>query len=117
MPLVKIQSTIEVTDEVLQSTSDIVKDITGKPDWAIMVTANCGGRFCMNRETGEGAFIDVRGVGGLDKNTNSEISKQVSTLLSEKLDIDSSRIYFNFTNYEGSFWGHGGVNGFGAGTF
>ena len=116
MPLVKIQSTREVTDEILQLTSDIVKSVTGKPDWAIMVIADLGS-VCINRETGGGAFIDVRGVGGLSQGINAEISKQVSSLMSEKLDIDSSRIYFNFTNYEGSFWGHGGINGSEAGTF
>ena len=77
MPLVKIQSTKEVTDEILQLTSDIVKSVTGKPDWAIMVTADLGS-VCMNRETGGGAFIDVRGVGGLSQGINAEISKQVS---------------------------------------
>ena len=116
MPLVKIQSTKEVTDEVLQTTSDIVKSVTGKPDWAIMVTADLGS-VCMNRETGEGAFVDVRGVGGLDQGKNVEISKQISSMLSEKLGINSDRIYFNFTNFEGSFWGHGGVAGRDAGTF
>ena len=116
MPLVKIQSTGEVTDEVLQLTSDIVKSVTGKPDWAIMVTADMGS-VCMNREAGDGAFVDVRGVGGLDPSKNAEISKQVSSLLSEKLNINSGRIYFNFTSYDGSNWGHGGVGGREAGTF
>jgi phenylpyruvate tautomerase PptA (4-oxalocrotonate tautomerase family) len=117
MPLVKIQSTKEVTDEVLQSVSDIISDITGKPGWAIMITAEGAGSVCMNREVGEGAFIDVRGVGGLEQSNNAEISKQVSSLLSEKLNINSGRIYFNFTNYDGSFWGHGGVEGRNPGTF
>ena len=48
---------------------------------------------------------------------NNEISKQVSSLLNEKLNIDSSRIYFNFTEFDGSYWGHGGVAGRDAGTF
>ncbi len=37
---------------------------------------------------------------------NSDISKQISTLLVDTLNINPQRIFFNFTNLEGSFWGH-----------
>ena len=68
-------------------------------------------------EVGDGAFIDVRGVGGLDTGNKTALSQKISSLLSDTLGIDGKRIYFNFTNFEGSFWGHGGVNGMNSGTF
>ena len=106
MPLAKIQCTKEITNETLQSISDIIKDITGKQESHIMVTADLTTSFCMNRETGGGAFIDIRGVGGFSQTVNSDISKQISTLLVDALNINPQRIFFNFTNLEGNFWGH-----------
>ena len=106
MPLAKIQCTKEITTETLQLISDIIKDITGKQESHIMVTADLTTSFCMNREEGDGAFIDIRGVGGFSKPINTDISKQVSELLVDTLNINPQRIFFNFTNLEGSFWGH-----------
>ena len=116
MPLVKLQCTNEITTEIMQCISDIIKHITGKPEAYIMVTADQAS-VLINRESGTGAFIDVRGVGGLDQAKNDEISKQISYLLKERLNIDSSRIYLNFTEFEESYWGHGGVAGREPGTF
>ena len=48
---------------------------------------------------GDGAFIDIRGVGGFSKSINSDISKQISTLLVDTLNINPKRIFFNFTNF------------------
>ncbi len=106
MPLAKIQCTKEITDETLQSISDIIKYTTRKEESHIMVTADLTTSFCMNREGGDGAFIDIRGVGGFSQSINSDISKQISTLLVDTLNINPQRIFFNFTNLEGSFWGH-----------
>ena len=107
MPLAKIQCTKEITNETLQLISDIIKDITGKQESHIMVTANLTTSFCMNRDyDGDGAFIDIRGVGGFSQSINSDISIQISTLLVDTLNINPERIFFNFTSLEGNFWGH-----------
>ena len=62
----------------------------------------------MSGKSGEAAFVDIRGIGGLNGETNRKLSQQVCTLLLDSLGISPDRVYLNFTDVEAGNWGWNG---------
>ena len=108
MPLLKLETTVVLTDEklkaLLASLSKIVAETTGKPEQYVMVTFNPAAML-MAGKPGEAAFVDVRGIGGLTAAVNGQLSQKVCRLLNESLGVPQDRIYLNFTEVEAVNWG------------
>lgn len=112
MPLIKIEVP-EVPPEheknrILTEASAIVSKNTGKPEQYIMVTL-AKADFAMAGDTAHAAFVDVRGIGGINAETNAGISKDICALLQTELDIPPANIYLNFTDVPGQNWGLNGT--------
>jgi phenylpyruvate tautomerase len=111
MPLLKLETTVPLPEEkgkpLLAELSKTVAAATGKPEQYVMVTAShlamvmCG-------QAGAAAFVDVRGIGGLNGDTNRKLSQQICKLLKDSLGIAPERVYLNFTNVEAGNWGWNG---------
>jgi phenylpyruvate tautomerase len=108
MPLLKLETTVVLTDEkrkaLLASLSKIVAETTGKPERYVMVTVNPAAML-MAGKPGDAAFVDVRGIGGLTAAVNRQLSQKVCQLLNQSLGVPADRIYLNFTDVEASNWG------------
>jgi phenylpyruvate tautomerase len=108
MPLLKLETTVVLTDEkskaLLASLSKIVADTTGKPEQYVMVTVNPAAML-MAGKPGDAAFVDVRGIGGLTAAVNRQLSQKVCQLLNQSLGVPADRIYLNFTDVEACNWG------------
>ena len=72
-----------------------------------MVTASHSAML-MSGKSGDAAFVDIRGIGGLRGETNRKLSQQVCTLLKDSLGIAPDRVYLNFTDVEAGNWGWNG---------
>ena len=111
MPLLKLETTVAVTEDkrasLLTSLSHIVAETTGKPERYVMVTLNQLSML-MEGKPGEAAFVDIRGIGGLNGNINSQLSLKICQALKQSLGIAPDRIYLNFTDVPGENWGWNG---------
>ena len=64
--------------------------------------------FAMAGAPTQAAFIDVRGIGGINSENNGGISRDICELLQTELGIEPANVYLNFTDVPGQNWG---VNG------
>jgi phenylpyruvate tautomerase len=111
MPLLKIETTVSLSEEkekpLLAALSKAVTDATGKPEQYVMVTVSHSA-ILMSGKAGDAAFVDVRGIGGLNGETNRRLSQQICKMLKDSLGIASDRVYLNFTEVEAGNWGWNG---------
>jgi phenylpyruvate tautomerase len=108
MPLLKLETTVALSDEKRQSLlpalSKIVSETLGKPESYVMVTINPAA-ILMSGKPGDAAFVDVRSIGGLSLAVNQQLSKSICTLLKESLGVAPGCIYLNFSNIDAANWG------------
>jgi len=111
MPLLQLKTSAEVSDDnknqLLAELSGTVASVTGKPESYVMVTIQ-EADIAMAGTPGPAAFLDIRGIGGLDPSTNKELSSAICTVLTNSLDVPGDRIYMNFTDVSASNWGWNG---------
>jgi len=111
MPLLKLETTVPLPEEkgrpLLAALSKAVAATTGKPEQYVMVTAGHSAML-MSGKSGDAAFVDIRGIGGLSGETNRKLSQQVCRLLKDSLGISPDRVYLNFTDVEAGNWGWNG---------
>ena len=111
MPLLKLETTIALSDEkreaLVSSLSKAVAGTIGKPEQYVMVSASQSA-ILMSGKAGDAAFVDIRSIGGLSREINRKLSQQVCKLLNDSLGITPDRIFLNFTDVEAGNWGWNG---------
>ena len=112
MPLIKIEVTTEPAaakkNSIMTQASAIVAKNTGKPEQYVMVTMSRAD-FLLAGKPAEAAFVDVRGIGGINRKNNSGITKDICELLNFELGISPENVYLTFTDVPGQNWGHNGT--------
>ena len=108
MPLLKLETTIALTEEkrlaLLASLSKTLAETTGKPEGYVMITA-AHADILMSGKPGPAAFVDTRGIGGLSGDVNRRLSEKLCRLLNESLGVPPDRVYLNFTEIDAGNWG------------
>lgn len=111
MPLCKLETTVALSEEkkksLLADLSRIMAETTGKPEDYVMVTISASA-ILMSGKPGDGAFVDIRAIGGLTANVNRQLSEKICRLLDQSLGIPVNRIYLNFTDVAAANWGWDG---------
>lgn len=111
MPLLRLETTVPLPQDavkpLLAALSKAVAGATGKPEEYVMVTVSQSGML-MSGKGGDAAFVDVRGIGGLNSETNRTLSQQICKLLNDSMGITGDRVYLNFTDVEAENWGWNG---------
>ena len=109
MPLVKVQSSKEPEDKtaLLADLSGAVSEVTGKPQQYIMAVLDTASFMMEGKET-EAAFVEIRGIGGVNGETNRALSEKVCSIINQRLSIPANRIYINFFDISASNWGWNG---------
>lgn len=112
MPLIKIEVPTTLTDDqknaLLTEASSIVSKNTGKPEKYVMATLGKA-EFAMAGKPAQAAFVDVRGIGGINGENNGGITRDICALLKTKLGIAPENVYINFTDVPAQNWGHNGT--------
>ena len=111
MPLLKLETTVVLSEDkrkaLLASLSRAVAETIGKPEQYVMITAGQAAML-MSGKPGDGAFVDLRSIGGLSNEVNRKLSQQVCQLLKDSLGISPDRVYMNFTDVDAGNWGWNG---------
>ena len=101
----------EKRKKLLSGLSKIVADDLHKPVQYVMVSIEQAD-MALGRDSSPAAFIDLRSIGGLSKDTNAAISGHACELLGNELGIFPERVFINFADIAGVNWGlNGGVFG------
>jgi phenylpyruvate tautomerase PptA (4-oxalocrotonate tautomerase family) len=111
MPLLKLETTVSLSDEkqktLLASLSKIVGETIGKPEQYVMVTINPTA-ILMSGKPGDAAFADLRSIGGLSAEVNRLLAQRLCKLLKDSLGVPPDRVYLNFTDVKAANWGWNG---------
>jgi len=111
MPLIKLQTSIEIDEEhkktLLAEMSQIVAKTLGKPEQYMMAVLEKAS-IILSAKADAAAFIEVKSIGGLNGNTNKELSKKLCSLLEKSLNISPDRVYINFIDIPATNWGFNG---------
>jgi len=111
MPLLRLETSVALPEDkrkaLLASLSKAVAETIGKPEQYVMVTASQA-VMLMSGKPGDGAFVDLRSIGGLSDEVNRKLSQQVCKLLKDSLGISPDRVYLNFTDVDAGNWGWNG---------
>ena len=94
-------------DTLIAKLSKTLADLTQKPERYVMALLS-DSTILMAGKPGPGAFVDVRGIGGLTPAVNKALAKGICDILSQALQIPPDRVYLNFTDVAAVNWGHNG---------
>lgn len=112
MPLLKLQTTEtleqSVQDELMLGLSRVISEVSGKSEDSVMVICEEGLRACMAGESSDAVFADLRGIGGLDPDTNTRLAAALCSEIETRIGIPAVKIYLNFTDVPASNWGWDG---------
>ncbi|MBS1212028.1 MAG: putative phenylpyruvate tautomerase [Proteobacteria bacterium] len=112
MPYVKIQVNRKVdTDQgrhLLGLASQKVAKELNKPESYVMVELAENTAMLFAGTDDPAAMVELKSI-GLPSVLIRPLSKMLSVLLKEQLGIEPSRVYIEFTDVKGSFWGWNGA--------
>lgn len=112
MPLIRVETTEAIAGAAKQALcgklSRLCAAATGKPEAYVMVSVIDRCAMTLAGQDGPAAFVDVRGIGGLNGTANNAISQGACALLTQACGIPGARVYLNFTSVDAGNWGHDG---------
>ena len=113
MPLLKItlsaaDETGELRDTLLAEGTRIVAEVLGKSPRYVMVVCESEA-IALGGSREPAAFLDVRAIGGLDEDTNAELTRALCDLLHDTAGIATDRVFATFTDVPRTDWGWDGT--------
>ncbi|WP_045224066.1 phenylpyruvate tautomerase MIF-related protein [Methyloterricola oryzae] len=112
MPYVKIQVNrkleAEQSRELLKHVSQRVAKELSKPESYVMVEVTDNTAMLFGGNDAPAAMVELKSI-GLPSVLNRPLSKMLSGVLNERLGIEPSRVYVEFTDVTGSSWGWNGA--------
>jgi len=106
MPYLEINTNIAIEDctAIAEQASRLTADILGKPESYVMVKVTPEQALLFAGSDAPAAHVKLKSL-GLPENNTTEFSKKLCSFLSTRLDIESSRVYIEFSNPERHMWG------------
>ncbi len=108
MPLLALKTSVCLSNQqrydLLAPLSKIVAECIGKPERYVMVLVSEEAMMMAGVES-PSAYVDIRSIGGLNREVNRKLSERVCGLLQERIDIPPDRVYLGFTNVSAENWG------------
>ena len=103
MPLLTVSTSIEITEKILflKNCSRLVSKLTKKPEQYVMVRLFDQTPMYFNMDSSPSCFIDFKSIGSLNP---SEMSKEISSFISNHLGIPTNRVYVRFEDINASNW-------------
>ena len=109
MPYIQINTSsksVAENEELLQKDiSKLVADLTGKPENYVMTMIQLDNRMTFAGSDEPCCFMKVKSIGSLNP---SSMSKYLCELIASKTNINSNRVYIEFTDVKASNWGFNG---------
>lgn len=111
MPFLKLNTNINLTDEqtpqLLSELSKLIVKETGKPESYVMIEISGGRSMLFGGSDAPLAYLECKSI-GLSPAQAKSIAASAPQLLEDKLKIARNRIYIEFSNAPGNFWGWNG---------
>ncbi len=111
MPLMQIKTNVMLPEKQrevrLAALSRILADITNKPEKYCLVAYEHAAML-FGGETGPAAFVDVRGIGGLQRERNTQLAAALAPELKKALGVPPDRLYITFTEVAADHWSWNG---------
>lgn len=106
MPLLEIttNTTIGNSQEIAEQASRLTADMLGKPESYVMVKLQPEQYLIFAGNTEPAAHVKLKSL-GLPENKTADFSASICSFINSQLDIDSARIYIEFSNPERHMWG------------
>ncbi len=111
MPYLKIRINREIEPEksklLLATASREIADELGKPERYVMAELTANQAMLFGGTDEPAAYVELKSI-GLPTGQIKALSQSLSALLEASAGIAPSRIYIEFTDVKGSFWGWNG---------
>lgn len=106
MPLLEITTNTSVTNsqEVAEQASKLTADLLGKPESYVMVKLQTEQNLIFAGNNQPAAHVKLKSL-GMPENKTTEFSATICDFISTQLNIESARIYIEFSNPERHMWG------------
>lgn len=110
MPLLSLKTNIAIDDKpaFARQASATTARAVGKPESYVMVLVEDLQTLLFAGNDEPAAYIELKSI-GLPESETAHLSSALCQLVSEKLNIDSNRIYIEFSNAERHMWGWKGA--------
>jgi len=107
MPLLSVSTSIEIKEKnlFLKNCSQLVSKLTNKPEQYIMIRLFDRIPTYFNMDNCPSCFIEFKSIGSLNP---SEMSKEISTFITNQIGIPIDRIYICFEDINASNWSWNG---------
>ena len=106
MPFIQIntssKSVVENDDLLQEDISRMIADLTGKPENYVMTMIQRDTKMTFAGSDEPCCFIKVKSIGSLHP---SSMSKSLCELIASKTNINTNRIYIEFTDIKAKNWG------------
>ena len=111
MPLIQIKTNVMLPEKQrearLAPVSRLLAEITRKPEAYCMVAYEHAAMLFAG-DPGPAAFVDVRAIGGLNREVNAKLSAALAAELKKALGVLPDRLYITFTEVAATHWGWNG---------
>jgi phenylpyruvate tautomerase PptA (4-oxalocrotonate tautomerase family) len=106
MPLLEIVTNTKIDNplDLAEQGSKLTARILGKPESYVMVKIQPQQTLIFAGSNAPAAHVKLKSL-DLAENRTADLSAQLCSFISSKLNIDSARIYIEFTNPERHMWG------------
>ena len=111
MPYLKLTTNIEVSTEkisvILTELSQIMAQQTGKPERYVLVEYRHNPAMLFAGIDAPLAYLECKSI-GLTTGQAKSLSAAITAVLAERLKIKADRVYIEFSNCPGNYWGWNG---------
>ena len=106
MPYINVSTSVEVDDKnkLLEEISILVASLTNKSKRYVMAKLEDNSKMYFEDES-PCCFLEIKSIGSLNP---SDITKQISNFIYEKMGIPKDRIYISFEDVPASMWAWNG---------
>ena len=109
MPLLELttNTTIDNCQHIAQQASKLTAEILGKPESYVMVKIQPEQALIFAGTDEPAAHVKLKSL-GLAENSTADFSEKICSFISSQLNINSARIYIEFSSPERHMWGWDG---------
>jgi len=112
MPLVKLQTNIDINDSDRYAMSKDVSELAarelGKPESYVMVIIEPTTSMLFAGTKDPACYIELKSI-GLPESKTKDLSAALCTFINEQLTINKDRIYIEFADAPRAMWGWNGA--------
>ena len=111
MPLLKLRTNVSIdtdkTENLLHELSELLAKETAKPERYVMVEVKGERHMIFGGSTAPLAYVECKSI-GLSTAQAKSLAQSIPRVLGTELQLDSDRIYIEFSNHPAELWGWNG---------